>query len=65
MRIKVNREACVGHARCAALAPDLFPLDDDGYIATDGFDVGPGNEQRDRRAALACPERAIQAEDGP
>jgi ferredoxin len=28
MRITVNRNACEGHGQCAAVAPDLFDLDD-------------------------------------
>lgn len=59
MKIKINRSACVGHARCAAVAPDLYRLDDDGYIASDGFDVPDGQELMAKRGAKACPERII------
>lgn len=60
MKIRIDKSRCVGNARCWALAPDLYPLDDDGYIATDGFDVPPGEEVLARRAARACPERVIE-----
>ena len=30
MKVKVDRERCQGHARCAALAPELFALDQFG-----------------------------------
>ena len=63
MRIRIEKSACVGNARCAAIAPDLYPLDDDGYIAIEGFDVAEGQEQPARRGARACPERIIFAED--
>jgi ferredoxin len=49
----------VGNARCAAVAPDLYALDDDGYIATEGFDVPAGKEALAQRGARACPERII------
>ncbi len=62
MKIIIDRSNCVGHARCAAVAPDLFPLDDEGYIATDGFDVPEGQEALAKRGARACPERVIQIE---
>ena len=59
MKIVIDKPNCVGHARCAAIAPDLFLLDAEGYIATTGFDVPAGQEALARRAAKACPERVI------
>ena len=46
--------------------PNYLFLDDQGYIATDGFDVPPGKEEIVRAAAQACPERVITIlDDGP
>lgn len=59
MRLVIERYNCVGHARCAAVAPDLFELDREGYIAVDHVDVPAGQEALARRAARACPERVI------
>ena len=59
MKIRINKAGCVGHARCAALAPDIYVLDDDGYIAQEEIDVPPGKEDQARRGARACPERII------
>jgi ferredoxin len=59
MKIRIERAQCVGNARCHAVAKDLYPLDDDGYIATDGFEVPAGEESIARRGARACPERII------
>ncbi|TAL04311.1 MAG: ferredoxin [Rhodospirillaceae bacterium] len=63
MKIHVKKEACVGHARCAAVAEDIFPLDENGYIAVTEIDVPPGKEERARRGARACPERIITIEE--
>jgi ferredoxin len=63
MKIKIDRKRCAGNARCAAVAPSLFPLDDNGYIASDGFEVPPGQETLARRAARACPERIIEIDE--
>jgi ferredoxin len=41
----------------------MFPLDDDGYIATDGFDVPEGAEKTARNGARSCPERIIFVEE--
>jgi hypothetical protein len=35
MKIKIDKARCVGNARCWAVAADLYPLDDDGYISID------------------------------
>ena len=59
MKIRIEKSACVGNARCAAVSAELFPLDGDGYIATSGFDVPKGMETLARRGARACPERVI------
>jgi len=59
MRIRIEKKQCVGNARCHAVAPDLYPLDDEGYVASEGFDVPAGQEDLARRGARACPERII------
>lgn len=63
MKIRINKAACVGNARCAAVSEELFPLDDDGYIAVEEIDVPPGKEDLARRGARACPERIIVVEE--
>ncbi len=59
MKIRIERAACVGNARCAAVSEALYPLDDDGYIDSDGFDVADGDEKMAKNGARACPERII------
>jgi ferredoxin len=63
MKIRIDKAACVGNARCAAVAPELYPLDDNGYILVSEIDVPPGQEELARRGADACPERIIVIED--
>ena len=63
MKIRIQRSGCVGNARCAAVSEELYPLDDDGYIASDGFDVPEGQERLARNGARACPERIIYVEE--
>jgi ferredoxin len=63
MGLRIDSRLCQGHARCAALAPDLFDLDENGF----GI-VRPGHENAsadDPQALLAvdnCPEQAIVLE---
>jgi ferredoxin len=63
MKIRIDKAACVGNARCAAVAPELFPLDENGYILVEQIDVPAGQEQLARRGARACPERIILVEE--
>jgi ferredoxin len=63
MKIRIQKSACVGNARCAAISEQLFPLDDVGYISVEEVDVPPGQEDLARRGARACPERIIRVED--
>ena len=60
MKIRIDKEHCVGNARCWAISEELFPLDDDGYIAVQEVEVPPGMEDLARRGARACPERVIE-----
>jgi ferredoxin len=53
MRILVDKARCAGHARCYATAPEIFVLDDNGYIDMESFDVQPGQEELARRGARA------------
>ena len=60
MRIRVIEGKCAGHARCAAVAPEVFVLDDDGYIEPADKIVDPALEAQARRGVRACPERALE-----
>lgn len=59
MRITVDRDLCQGHARCCALAPEVYEIDDLGYIATTSREVPVPLEEAARRGAAVCPERVI------
>jgi ferredoxin len=63
MRIRVDRSKCSGHALCAATAPELYTLDDDGYSNVGELDVPPGMEDLARRGFEACPELAVTLEE--
>ncbi len=59
MKITIDPALCSGHARCAAAAPEVFRLDDDGYALPFGGEVPPELEQAAGDGELACPERAV------
>ncbi len=60
LRVHVDPEKCQGHARCQALAPELFELDEFGnaHSAGDGA-VAEGLEDKAFLAKANCPEIAI------
>jgi ferredoxin len=59
VKILVNTKLCSGHARCVAVAPHVYVLNDDGYNETPEMTVPTELEAEARRGARACPERAI------
>jgi len=60
MKIIADKTRCAGHARCAAVADQLFELDSDGYIAFHEKAVPAGAEELAKRGVRACPERALK-----
>jgi ferredoxin len=64
MRICVDAERCQGHARCFAIAPDLFDIDDYGQSSVRGDGTVPADREHAARLAIAnCPEYAISELD--
>lgn len=63
MKVFVDTAKCQGHARCYALAPNVFDINDDGYNITPETDVDPAYVDEARLGAESCPERAITIEE--
>ena len=63
MKVRVLPGKCQGHARCAAQAPHIFELDDEGFILPGDIQVPAGEETLALRGVKSCPERALSAED--
>lgn len=62
-KLTIDENKCEGHARCVALAPDLFDVDDYGmsYLLVDGLPAG--QEEAAKKAIDACPEAAISVSE--
>jgi ferredoxin len=60
LRVHIDRERCQGHARCVAVASELFQLGAFGnaHEIGDGT-VPPDLEAKVRLATADCPELAI------
>lgn len=65
LRVSVNPDLCQGHARCAAIAPDLFRLNDIGNAEVRGDgEVPAALIAKARLAQSNCPEFAISIVEG-
>jgi ferredoxin len=61
LKIRVDQDKCQGHARCKALAPELFELDEFGNAHEVGDGTVPaGLEDKAWLAKSNCPEIAIE-----
>lgn len=62
MKAVIDSALCAAHGLCAATAPDVYEIDDDGYNVAAGttIDIPAGKEAAARAGASACPEAAIQ-----
>ena len=61
MKVKVDRELCIGVGNCVAIAPAVFKLDDKNKASV----LSPSSVDREilLEAAESCPEEAIILED--
>jgi ferredoxin len=61
LKVRVDAERCQGHARCFALAPELFDLDAFGNARViGGGSVPPALAEKAYLAKANCPELAIE-----
>ena len=63
MRVICDIELCQGHGRCEAVAPEVYNLDDNGYLKTAVIAVPPGLEDQARQGAECCPEEILHVEE--
>ena len=62
MKVRIDKDACVGDETCVAICPDIFEME--GEVARVKMEDVPKNLQDDcREAADACPVEAIIIED--
>lgn len=63
MKLKVDKDLCIGCGACQAILDDVFEIEDD-RLATVKFDVIPQDMEEDAMDAKdGCPTGAIQEVD--
>ncbi len=61
MKVKVDRDACIGVGNCVAFAPTVFQLDKENKAVV--LDASSVDLDTLIEAAKSCPENAIIIED--
>ena len=63
MKIKVNKEKCLGCGMCVGINSDVFNFDDDGLTKADNDKINEENEEEVKEAINSCPVGAIEEEE--
>ncbi len=61
MKVRVDRDLCIGVGNCVAYAPTVFALDEDNKAVV--LDPSSVDDDTLLEAAESCPENAIIVED--
>ena len=74
MKVKVNKDACIGCGACAAICDEVFELNDEGLSEVKVEENSENKEEfvsvkeelqdEVRDAADSCPTGAIEVEEG-
>lgn len=63
MKVKVNKDACIGCGACAAICDEVFEINDEGLSEAKVEDVKEELQDEVRDAADSCPTGAIEIEE--
>lgn len=64
MKVKVNKDACIGCGACAAICDEVFEINDEGLSEAKVEEVKEELQDEVRDAADSCPTGAIEIEEG-
>lgn len=62
MKVKVNRDNCIGCGACAAICSEVFEIDDEGISVAKEEEVTEEDKQAVQDAIDSCPTGAIETE---
>ena len=63
MRIRIDKDLCIGCEACIDICPEVLEMQDDLAIAKIEDDIPEDLEDAIREAAEACPSQAIEIEE--
>ena len=59
MRVRADRDVCIGAGVCVMNSEAVFDQDDDGVVVLRGDEVPAGEEEHAREAVKLCPASAL------
>ncbi|MBW6411116.1 ferredoxin [Clostridium weizhouense] len=62
MKVKVDKDTCIGCGLCPSICPECFDMEDDGKAGTIVSDVPKDAQDSAKEAEVSCPVNAILAE---
>lgn len=62
--LKVDRNKCCGYGACAELCPEVFSLDENGFVVANTTDIPDELLAAAEEAAYCCPEDVITVRKG-
>ncbi len=60
MKVKVNKDVCIGCGACQAIAPDVFEIEDDGLAFATEEEISEDIKDDVIDAVEGCPTGAIE-----
>ena len=64
MKVKVNKDACIGCGACAAICDEVFEINDEGLSEAKVEEVKEELQDEVRDAVDSCPTGAIEVNEG-
>ncbi|XPP26753.1 MAG: ferredoxin [Leucobacter sp.] len=65
MQIDVNLTACEGHGLCAQVAPQVYEIDDEGYVRVQVDVITADLATAAAAGAAVCPVAALRVAENP
>lgn len=59
MRVKVNKDACIGCGACVSICPTVFNFNDDGFAEAITEVINTEDEEKVEESIDGCPTEAI------
>ena len=63
MKLKIDKNKCIGCGACASICSELFEIDNDGKAETKKSTINEEEKKCAQEAADSCPVQAIEIEE--